>query len=141
MSKRRGSCDAGVYWVPAFAGTTAGNCDPASGTSTIVALRNVSKTFPRDTTALAGLTLDVDEGEFVSLLGPSGCGKSTALRIVAGLSPASAGTVTGRRKYVAAKIGFVFQEPTLTPWADVAANVRLPLRLAHAHAGAVARGG
>ena len=63
--------------------------------------------------------------------GPSGCGKSTALRIIAGLSAASA------RRLVewpngAGEIGFVFQEPTLMPWANVAANVRLPLKLAHA---------
>ena len=93
----------------------------------IVSLRNVGKTFESGTVALDGLSLDVRAGEFVSLLGPSGCGKSTALRIIAGLSAPSAGTVewpTG-----SGKIGFVFQEPTLMPWADVAANVRLPLKL------------
>jgi NitT/TauT family transport system ATP-binding protein len=100
----------------------------------IVSLRNVGKTFERGTVALADLNLDVREGEFVSLLGPSGCGKSTALRIIAGLSAPTAGTVrwpageTGD----AGQVGFVFQEPTLMPWADVAANVRLPMRLAHA---------
>jgi NitT/TauT family transport system ATP-binding protein len=99
------------------------------GTET-VSLRNVGKTFESGTVALDGLSLDVRGGEFVSLLGPSGCGKSTALRIIAGLSEASAGTVewpTG-----SGKIGFVFQEPTLLPWADVTANVRLPLKLGHA---------
>ena len=70
------------------------------------------------------------DGEFVSLLGPSGCGKSTALRIIAGLSAPSAGAVEWPDGV--GKIGFVFQEPTLMPWADVAANVRLPLKLAHA---------
>ena len=86
--------------------------------------------------ALDRLDLDVRPGEFVSLLGPSGCGKSTALRIIAGLSAPSRGRVawadsrgrdarTGPRR-----IGFVFQEPTLMPWATVAANVRLPLKLA-----------
>jgi NitT/TauT family transport system ATP-binding protein len=97
---------------------------------TIVSLRNVGKTFESGTVALDGFDLDVSSGEFVSLLGPSGCGKSTALRIVAGLSEATDGTVewpTG-----ASKIGFVFQDPTLMPWADVVANVRLPLKLAHA---------
>ncbi len=121
----------------------------------IVSLRGVGKTFESGTVALRGLDLDVRAGEFVSLLGPSGCGKSTALRIVAGLSTASAGTVewpseatagTASRVYPTCSnldrrtragpssdghIGFVFQEPTLMPWADVAANVRLPLRLSH----------
>lgn len=96
----------------------------------VVALRGVGKTFENGTAALSGFDFDVRAGEFVSLLGPSGCGKSTALRIIAGLSTASAGTVewpTG-----AGQIGFVFQEPTLMPWANVASNVGLPLKLAHA---------
>ena len=96
--------------------------------STVVSLRNVGKTFENGTVALESFNLDVSPGEFVSLLGPSGCGKSTALRIVAGLSEASQGTVDGPR----GELGFVFQEPTLMPWANVAANVRLPLSLAHA---------
>src|SRR5664279_3717525 len=98
-----------------------------SGTD-IVSLRNVGKTFDSGTVALDGLNLAVRDGEFVSLLGPSGCGKSTALRIIAGLSAPSTGAVEGP----VGKIGFVFQEPTLMPWANVAANVRLPLRLAYA---------
>jgi len=93
----------------------------------IVSLRNVGKTFDSGIVALDHLDLDIRDGEFVSLLGPSGCGKSTALRIVAGLSTPTVGTVewpngeSGR--------GFVFQEPTLMPWATVAANVTLPLTL------------
>jgi NitT/TauT family transport system ATP-binding protein len=101
--------------------------------SPIVSLRNVGKTFERGTVALAGFDLSVRDGEFVSLLGPSGCGKSTALRIIAGLSAPSAGSVEwadARRD--AGRIGFVFQEPTLMPWANVTANVRLPLELTHA---------
>lgn len=98
----------------------------------IVRLHNVGKTFENGTVALAGFDLDVRAGEFVSLLGPSGCGKSTALRIVAGLSKASAGSVQWSDSSAADHIGFVFQEPTLMPWADVAANVRLPLKLTHA---------
>jgi NitT/TauT family transport system ATP-binding protein len=100
--------------------------------SPIVALRGVGKTFPTGTVALAGLDLDVREGEFLSLLGPSGCGKSTALRIVAGLTEATQGAV----EWTAAaktenenRLGFVFQEPTLMPWANVANNVLLPLKL------------
>jgi NitT/TauT family transport system ATP-binding protein len=99
----------------------------------VVSLRGVGKTFDSGTAALRGFDLTVHDGEFVSLLGPSGCGKSTALRIVAGLSAPSAGTV---ENLAGDKIGFVFQEPTLMPWADVAANVRLPLELAHVEASA-----
>jgi NitT/TauT family transport system ATP-binding protein len=95
---------------------------------TIVALRDVGKTFDSGTVALRGFNLKVNDGEFVSLLGPSGCGKTTALRNIAGLSTASQGEVEGPK----GNIGFVFQEPTLMPWASVAENVRLPLKLAHA---------
>ena len=101
-------------------------------TDPIVALRRVGKTFPSGTVALAGLDLDVREGEFLSLLGPSGCGKSTALRIIAGLTEPTQGAV----QWTAAaktendnRLGFVFQEPTLMPWANVANNVLLPLKL------------
>ena len=106
---------------------------PTTPTATIVSLRRVGKTFDSGTEALAGFDLDVCGGEFVSLLGPSGCGKSTALRIVAGLSAPTAGTVAWPQG--AGRTGFVFQEPTLMPWASVAANVALPLRLAHADSG------
>jgi NitT/TauT family transport system ATP-binding protein len=95
----------------------------------VVSLRGVGKQFSTGTLALDGLDLDVRDGEFVSLLGPSGCGKSTALRIIAGLSEPSRGSVTWQRRDRGA-IGFVFQDPTLMPWARVAANVRLPLDLA-----------
>ena len=96
----------------------------------IVSLRNVGKTFDSGTVALRGFDLAVRDGEFVSLLGPSGCGKSTALRLIAGLSAPTAGAVEWPAGD--SKIGFVFQEPTLMPWADIAANVRLPLTLSHA---------
>ncbi|GGF03598.1 nitrate/sulfonate/bicarbonate ABC transporter ATP-binding protein [Aliidongia dinghuensis] len=71
-------------------------------------------------------------GEFLSLVGPSGCGKSTALRLIAGLIPPSDGQVRwdGGERPRPGDIGFVFQEPTLMPWARVLANVTLPLRLA-----------
>ena len=98
----------------------------------LVSMRGVRKTFANGTTALAGLDLDVHPGEFVSLLGPSGCGKSTALRIIAGLADATSGRVDwpgSLRGDHRGEIGFVFQEPTLMPWADVADNVWLPLRL------------
>ena len=99
--------------------------------SPIVSLRGVGKVFGTGLLALDELDLDVREGEFLSLLGPSGCGKSTALRIIAGLSEPSRGTVAWRDGAEARRgIGFVFQEPTLMPWATVFANVFLPLKLA-----------
>ncbi len=107
-------------------------------TAPLVALRGVGKAFPNGTRALAGLDLEVRQGEFVSLLGPSGCGKSTALRIIAGLSEPTQGAVEWSPAAAAAdsesRIGFVFQEPTLMPWATVFNNALLPLKLKHAPA-------
>jgi NitT/TauT family transport system ATP-binding protein len=104
-----------------------------------VSLRGVTKVYDNGVMALGPLDLGVRKGEFVSLLGPSGCGKSTALRLIAGLNAPTSGTVgvagqahTGH--HIAQAIGFVFQEPTLMPWASVRENVRLPLKLAHAPA-------
>src|SRR4051812_50169379 len=115
--------------------------EPASDTqlgSVAVRLRGATKTYDNGVTALGPFDLDVAKGEFVSLLGPSGCGKSTALRLIAGLSAPSAGTVNVSHRATRADgrhpIGFVFQEPTLMPWASVRENVRLPLKLSHAPA-------
>jgi NitT/TauT family transport system ATP-binding protein len=106
---------------------------PAAPSPSVVTLRGVEKTFPNGTVALAGLDLDVRQGEFLSLLGPSGCGKSTALRIIAGLSEPSAGSVAWQQRDAnpgnGSRIGFVFQEPTLMPWTTVLNNVLLPLKL------------
>ena len=102
---------------------------------TLVSLRSISKTFSNGTLALKDMSLDIGRGEFLSLLGPSGCGKSTVLRIVAGLGEPTSGAIdwptaehdsSGRSH---PEIAFVFQEPTLMPWATVFSNVWLPLRL------------
>jgi NitT/TauT family transport system ATP-binding protein len=98
----------------------------------MVALEGVGKRFRTGVEALAGIDLAVAPGSFVSLLGPSGCGKSTLLRIIAGLVPPSAGRVHYGESELARHLGFVFQEPTLMPWATVSDNVYLPLRLAGA---------
>jgi len=79
----------------------------------------------------------VKRGAFLSILGPSGCGKSTLLRIIAGLTPPSGGEIQGADG-LGGSIGFVFQEPTLMPWASVWDNVYLPLRLANYARGEVA---
>jgi NitT/TauT family transport system ATP-binding protein len=98
-----------------------------------VSLRNVTKVYDSGVAALGPFDLYVRRGEFVSLLGPSGCGKSTALRLIAGLNAPTSGTVEVSHRSFDARpghsIGFVFQEPTLMPWASVRENVRLPLKL------------
>lgn len=94
---------------------------------TLLSLSRVAKRFANGTQALAGLSFDIEPGEFVSLLGPSGCGKSTALRLAAGLLEPEDGIIA----YPQGKpeIGFVFQDATLMPWADALTNARLPLDL------------
>jgi NitT/TauT family transport system ATP-binding protein len=100
-----------------------------------VSLRGVGKRFASGVTALDPIDLDIGRGEFLSLLGPSGCGKTTLLRIIAGLSEPSEGSRElalgpGRGDATTARIGFVFQDPTLMPWSTVLGNVLLPFRLA-----------
>ena len=118
---------------PSLGGSAPGRQN--AGGRPLVSLQGISKTFSNGTVALRDLDLDIGEGQFVSLLGPSGCGKSTVLRIIAGLGEPTAGRVewpsadrdyTGRPQR---EIGFVFQEPTLMPWATAFNNVWLPLRL------------
>jgi NitT/TauT family transport system ATP-binding protein len=100
----------------------------------IARLQEVDKVYGNGTVALRRLSLDVAEGEFLTLLGPSGCGKSTVLRLVAGLGEVSGGRIewpggNGRAGLPRGDIGFVFQDPTLMPWATVSKNVLLPLKL------------
>jgi NitT/TauT family transport system ATP-binding protein len=93
----------------------------------VLSLSRVSKSFDGGRHAFGPLDLGIASGEFVSLLGPSGCGKSTALRVIAGLLSPTGGAVAfpdGKPE-----IAFVFQEPTLMPWARALENARLPLDL------------
>jgi putative spermidine/putrescine transport system ATP-binding protein len=97
-------------------------------------LRNLSKRF-REVTALAGLTLDIGSGEFVSLLGPSGCGKTTALRIVAGFEQPTAGQVLLAGRDLTGmpankrNMGMVFQAYSLFPNMTARHNVEFGLRV------------
>jgi len=103
----------------------------ADGTSrTLLAMQNVDKIFGTDVVALRNMTLDVQEGDFLSLLGPSGCGKSTALRLIAGLSQPTRGAIRWGLPMADGDLSVVFQEPTLMPWATVIDNVLLPFRIA-----------
>jgi ABC-type nitrate/sulfonate/bicarbonate transport system ATPase subunit len=94
------------------------------------------KVYANGTTALAPVDLVVERGEFVTLLGPSGCGKTTLLNLIAGLVTPTHGSLTwwggatARRGGPGRRLGFVFQSPTLMPWARSLDNVRLPLDLA-----------
>lgn len=110
---------------------TLSRTEATAGPSTLLALRGVGKVFSNGVTALSDVNLAIRDGDFVSLLGPSGCGKSTALRLIAGLSTPTSGQLDwrGGGSLDRSNIGFVFQEPTLLPWASVFDNVWLPLRL------------
>jgi NitT/TauT family transport system ATP-binding protein len=94
---------------------------PAASPTRLLDFTDVAMTFANGTTALSGVDLTVDAGEFVTVVGPSGCGKSTLLRIASGLESASAGRVDVRTD----RIGYVFQDATLLPWRNVRANVEL----------------
>jgi NitT/TauT family transport system ATP-binding protein len=102
-----------------------------------VKLTDVRKTFAGDGTAppvaaLGPVDLELASGEFFAVVGPSGCGKSTLLEVIAGLTPASAGTIEFEGRPIAGEIpdgvGVVFQEDASLPWLDVAANIAFGLR-------------
>lgn len=101
-----------------------------------ISVQNLIKDFSRaDGTTLqvvGGLTFEVQEGEFVSILGPSGCGKSTLLSILAGIESPTGGEIRLdgeplRRDENGMRLGFVFQQPRLLNWRSVRHNVMLPL--------------
>jgi multiple sugar transport system ATP-binding protein len=98
-----------------------------------IGLENLSKVYASGVTAVSGLSLDVDEGEFVALVGPSGCGKTTALRMVAGLETITSGTVRLSGRIVndvsprVRDIGMVFQNYALYPHLTVAENIGFAL--------------
>ncbi|MFT6651136.1 MAG: multiple sugar transport system ATP-binding protein [Celeribacter sp.] len=99
-----------------------------------ISLRQITKSFG-PTTILQGVTLDIQDGEFVTLVGPSGCGKSTLLRILAGLETADSGTVSiGDTDVTSTRpalrnLAMVFQSYALYPHLSVAQNMLTPLLL------------
>jgi NitT/TauT family transport system ATP-binding protein len=100
-----------------------------------VTIDGVTKTFAKGgTTALQDIELELQPGEFVSLIGPSGCGKSTLLRVIGDLTEPTSGTVhVGGKPAHQARLdrdyGMVFQEAVLYDWRTVAKNIALPLEL------------
>lgn len=108
--------------------------DPSPNTP-LIQLRRVNKVYANGTEAVRDVDLSIGGAQFVSLLGPSGCGKSTLLRMIAGLGSVTGGEIHWPQSRYDARgnplrnLGFVFQEPTLMPWATVWNNVYLPLKL------------
>lgn len=95
-------------------------------------VRKVYRTRGEDTVALGEVSLAVARGEFVTVVGRSGCGKTTLLKLVAGLVPPTAGTVTVEGEPVRGplrNIGLVFQSPVLLKWRTVVRNITLPTEL------------
>lgn len=112
----------------------------AMGTQTEIMLDNIGMTYKttdgKDVTALTSVSLDIQKGEFISLLGPSGCGKTTLLRIMADLLQPTQGTITvggetPRQARLKQRYGIVFQSAVLYDWRTVKKNVMLPLEIMH----------
>ncbi len=101
-----------------------------------IRIDGVQKTYKTRTEelveALTPVSLDIRQGEFISLVGPSGCGKTTLLKIIAGLVSATSGEVVIGGRVVAgpsAEAGMVFQAPTLLPWRTILENVMVPVEV------------
>jgi NitT/TauT family transport system ATP-binding protein len=102
-----------------------------------VSVRGLEKSFgtgERAVVAVAPVSFEIRQGEFVALLGPSGCGKSTILNMVAGLLPSSGGEILiddrpARFGEVDPKVGYVFQRDTVFPWRTVEANIGYGLEI------------
>jgi NitT/TauT family transport system ATP-binding protein len=106
--------------------------------TSVISINSLSKVFNQGKDnrvyALENINLEVQSGEFVSLLGPSGCGKSTLLRIIGDLTSPSSGTVLVNGKPAAQArrdrdYGMAFQQATLYEWRSVSKNVQLPLEI------------
>ncbi len=111
---------------------------PQNSSDTVVPcirLNQVSKIYRRGTQsthAIDTVSLDIAEGEFISIVGPSGCGKSTLLRLIAGLIPVSGGSIHLFDRPVdkpRGDVGIVFQSPVLLDWRTVLQNVLFPIEM------------
>ncbi|MCH1568167.1 MAG: ATP-binding cassette domain-containing protein, partial [Alphaproteobacteria bacterium] len=93
---------------------------------TALAMQGASLQYDNGFTALHNISAQFERGSFTALVGPSGCGKSSLLRLLAGLEKPFNGSVTDIQQ---SDIGFVFQDPTLLAWRNVADNITLPLKI------------
>jgi NitT/TauT family transport system ATP-binding protein len=103
----------------------------------MVEFRDVDKRYGNGPLVLERINFSAQPNDFIGLIGPSGCGKSTLLKLIAGLSPVTAGAIAiegAAPATTANNLAFIFQEPTLLPWLTVAKNVEVPLRLRRASA-------
>ncbi|QKS72130.1 ABC transporter ATP-binding protein [Paenalkalicoccus suaedae] len=104
---------------------------------TLLELQQVSKSFlspTSETKALANITATIQAEEFVSLIGPSGCGKSTLLSLIAGMTQATAGSISLYGKPITGpskEVGYMLQQDYLFPWLTVWENIMLGLTLQH----------
>ncbi|WP_417412828.1 ABC transporter ATP-binding protein [Hoeflea sp.] len=111
--------------------------DHGTSANTVISAQNLDLTFETNdgpVHALKDITLDIAEGEFVSLIGPSGCGKTTLLRVIADLEKPTGGTVsvngmTPEQARLARAYGYVFQQAALLPWRTIEDNISLPLEV------------
>lgn len=129
--------------IPAARVTVATSAPPKPS---LIALRGVEKSYPSRSGPMQSLRpIDLEDGDFVSVVGPSGCGKSTLLKLVAGLLPVSAGEIRLQQQRIAGpqtNVGIVFQSAVLLQWRNVLDNVLLqaemrglPMKAARARAG------
>lgn len=99
----------------------------------LLSIKKLNKSFQRDQnklTVLDGIHLDIEQGEFISIVGSSGCGKSTLLRLIAGLDPDYQGEILLNQIPIQGtdlKRGLIFQEHRLLPWLTVSENIHLAL--------------
>ena len=127
----------------ASTGPSGRGCTAAPGPpGDVIVVEGLTKRFTggaREVEALADISFGVAEGQFATVVGPSGCGKSTLLKILAGLMPATAGTIMIEGQPVTGpspgRTGVMFQDAWLLPWKTAIENVEFPLKLRKVPAG------
>ncbi len=108
-------------------------------TDTEIMLKDIGMVYKsegKEVTALTSVSMDIQKGEFISLLGPSGCGKTTLLRVMADLLQPTSGEITvggvsPKEARLRQRYGIVFQSAVLYDWRTVLKNVMLPLEVMH----------